>query len=102
MVVRLQNLRRIDADQARSLYKQISARDWNKHEPVVVGNERAVWLIKALERRFPHIDDTLGAAARASGLGRPYIESWSSWQPNAGGGAQILDFVRRRRTSDAS
>ena len=53
MVVRLQQLHRIDMDQARSLYKQISARGWNKHEPGHVGNERAIWLVKALDTAIP-------------------------------------------------
>ena len=42
MVIRPQQLYRIDLDQARSLYKRISARSWNKDEPVDVGNERAI------------------------------------------------------------
>ena len=72
MVVRLQQLHRIDMDQARSLYKQISARGWNKDEPVEVGNERAIWLIKALLQRFPG-DDPNAQAAQRVGLDRSYL-----------------------------
>ena len=99
MVVRLQNLHRIDSDQARSLYKQISARDWNKQEPVAVGNERAVWLAKALERRFPNSGDAIGAAVDQIGLSRTYFEGWASWQPPAQDDAKVLDFARRHRST---
>lgn len=91
MVVRLQNLHRIDADQARSLYKQISARSWNKHEPVEVVNERAIWLGKALTRRFPD-GDAIAAAAQGTDLGRSYFESWVRWEPLASEDASILAF----------
>jgi Zn-dependent peptidase ImmA (M78 family) len=91
MVVRLQNLHRIDADQARSLYKQISARSWNKHEPVEVVNERAIWLGKALTRRFPD-GDAIAAAAAGTDLGRSYFESWVRWEPIAVEDASIIAF----------
>ena len=99
MVVRLQNLHRIDPDHARSLYKQISARDWNKREPVPVGNERAVWVKQALERRFSEATDAIAAAADHTGLGRSYFESWVSWEPPAQDDAQVLDFPTGRRAS---
>lgn len=101
MVVRLQNLGRIDADQARSLYKQISARDWNKHEPVPVGNERAVWMKQALVRRFGAEVDAIDSAAQHSGLGRSYFESWVSWEPPAQRTAEVLDLAARRRVRDS-
>lgn len=78
MVVRLQQLGRIDADQARSLYKQISARGWNTGEPVYVGNERAVLLVKALRQRFPE-DESFGRAAAQSGLDESWFERWTTW-----------------------
>lgn len=97
MVVRLQNLGRIDADQARSLYKQISARGWNKNEPVTVGNERAVWMKQALERRFLDDADAMSAAVLQCGLGRSYFESWVSWEPLPSLDADVLDLSARRR-----
>jgi Zn-dependent peptidase ImmA (M78 family) len=78
MVVRLQHLNRVDADQARSLYKQISARGWNKNEPVDVDNERAIWLNRALAHRNSG-EDPLSEAASRTGLDRSYFESWGNW-----------------------
>jgi hypothetical protein len=98
MVVRLQHLHRIDMDHARSLYKQISARGWNKDEPVEVGNERAIWLNKALLQRFPG-DDPKGEAAERSALSRSYFDDWSNWEPNAD--ATIIQF-RRKANSQGS
>lgn len=43
LVVRFRQLGRTDDQHARSLYKQISARKWNKAEPVAVGHEHAIW-----------------------------------------------------------
>ncbi|PBA30410.1 hypothetical protein CKJ65_18675 [Mycobacterium intracellulare] len=92
MVVRLQQLHRIDMDQARSLYKQISARGWNKHEPMEVGNEGAIWLTKALSRRFPG-DDPVAQAAARTGIHRSYFDSWTSWEPCAD--AKVIQFSLR-------
>jgi Zn-dependent peptidase ImmA (M78 family) len=97
MVVRLQQLNRIDMDQARSLYKQISARGWNKHEPMQVGNEEAIWLTKALTRRF-QCDDPIAAAAERTGLHRSYFDAWTCWQPNED--ATVLQFPSQRTRSD--
>jgi Zn-dependent peptidase ImmA (M78 family)/transcriptional regulator with XRE-family HTH domain len=97
MVVRLQQLDRIDPDQARSLYKQISARGWNTGEPVFVGNERAVWLAKALTRRFPGAA-TIADAATQAGLHPTWFERWITWeQQPAAPEATILQFDGRRR-----
>ncbi len=92
MVIRLQQLQRIDMDQARSLYKQISSRGWNKDEPVEVGNERAVWLGKALSQRFPG-EDPVAQAAERTGIRRSYFESWSAWEPAAN--ATVIQFEPR-------
>ena len=92
MVVRLQHLHRIDVDHARSLYKQISARGWNKDEPVEVGNERAIWLSRALSQRFPGDEPNAQAAARA-GLTRSYFDDWSNWDPD--NDATVVPFRRR-------
>lgn len=78
MVVRLQQLARIDAEQARSLYKQISARGWNTGEPVFVGHERAIWLGRALEKRFPQ-GSPHSRAAEEVGLGTDWFERWTLW-----------------------
>ncbi|MBS1906184.1 MAG: ImmA/IrrE family metallo-endopeptidase [Actinobacteria bacterium] len=80
-VFRFRELGVIDDAQARSLYKQISARRWNKEEPHRPGTESAVWFGKALREAFP-AEDVLGGASRASGLGRGYIERWLDWSPS--------------------
>jgi Zn-dependent peptidase ImmA (M78 family) len=98
MVVRLQQLHRIDMDQARSLYKQISARGWNKNEPMKVGNERAIWLFKALSQRFPG-DDPIAQAAARTGIHRPYFDSWTGWEPATD--ATVIQF-RPRTSSQAT
>lgn len=75
LVVRLRQLGRIDDQQARSLYKQVSARRWNKVEPVPVGHEHAIWLTKALTRAGH--DSTTAAAAL--GLAPRYLQDWQAW-----------------------
>ena len=102
MVVRLQNLGRVDADQARSLYKQISSKRLNKKEPVTVGNERAVWMKQALEQQFRGDVDAMNAAVLQCGLGRSYFESWVSWEPLSSPDADVLDLSARRQARDAS
>jgi len=94
MVVRLQQLGRIDTDQARSLYKQISARGWNTGEPVFVGNERAVWLTKALAGRFPGGAACADAAAEA-GLNVSWFERWTRWDQANESEATVLTFAPR-------
>ena len=94
MVVRLQQLGQVDADQARSLYKQISARGWNTGEPVFVGNERAVWLSKALTRRFPGGAECIDAA-RESGLHASWFDRWTNWEAADDGEATVLPFSPR-------
>lgn len=79
MVVRLQQLHRIDADHARSLYKQISARGWNKQEPEEVGNERAVWLQKAISHRFSDNNAAVAQLVNRTGLHHTYFDSWTNW-----------------------
>lgn len=101
MVVRLQQLTRVDADQARSLYKQISARGWNTGEPVFVGNERAVWLTKALARRFPG-GATCASAAEEAGLHLSWFERWTNWDAASESEASVLTFAPRRDRSRRS
>lgn len=95
MVVRLQQLGRIDADQARSLYKQISARGWNTGEPVYVGNERAVWLEKALRQRFPD-DESFASVVKQSGLDASWFERWTMWEQPSVPDATVIDLNARR------
>lgn len=81
-VVRFRQLGVIDDDHARSLYKQISARRWNKAEPVVVGNESAVWLSKAASQVAPGTSNAVIATmSRKSGLGEAYFHRWLEWSP---------------------
>jgi Zn-dependent peptidase ImmA (M78 family)/transcriptional regulator with XRE-family HTH domain len=93
MVVRLQQLHRIDSDHARSLYKQISARGWNKSEPVEVQNERALWLSQALSRRFGD-DEPIAQATSHTGLSATYFEDWADWSFQTE--ATVLRFPVRR------
>jgi Zn-dependent peptidase ImmA (M78 family) len=101
MVVRLQQLGRIDADQARSLYKQISARGWNTGEPVHVGNERAVWFGKAMRQRFPD-DESFARTAEQFGLDASWFERWTTWEQPSTPDATVIDLdVRRGRKRGA-
>ena len=72
----------IDEAHARSLYKQISARGWNKEEPVEVPNEDAIWLRSALGE--PADDDlckSITVASKQTYLDRWYFENWIDWTP---------------------
>lgn len=77
LVVRLRQLERIDDHHARSLYKQISARRWNRAEPVSVGHESAIWLERALAKAYG--PDAGMAAGSAVGLQRSYFDRWAEW-----------------------
>lgn len=78
-VVRFRHLGKIDEAQARSLYKQISARRWNTNEPVHVPNERAQWFAKAMATRLGPAAANEGQAR--IGLGARYFEAWTDWTP---------------------
>lgn len=99
LVVRLGQLGRIDDQHARSLYKQISARRWNKVEPVPVGHEHAVWLTKALAQAGQDSD----TAAAALGLAPRYVRNWQAWdlespnRPDLPVG--VVPISRKRRAS---
>ncbi len=95
MVIRLQHLHRIDSDQARSLYKQISSRGMNKREPVEVLNERAIWFARSAADRMG--DGFEGAAADATGLDRIFFSSWMAWEPATQAPATVIDLAARRR-----
>lgn len=92
LVVRFQHLGVIDEAHARSLYKQISARKWNKSEPVHVGNERAIWLDRALGQAAGAAPDPLAVAAREAGLGRSHFERWVTWDPADDRQGQLLEM----------
>lgn len=81
LVMRFQGLGVIDGDHARSLYKQISARGWNKAEPIDVGGEDAIWLTQAIKQFSASAADKLGFAARSAGIGRSYFQRWTEWNP---------------------
>lgn len=98
MVVRFRQLGLIDDAQARSLYKQISARKWNTEEPVVVPTERAQWFAKAMVSRLG--SDSTAEARRRTGLGSSYFDRWLDWAPTPAKGevAQVLAMKPRERT----
>lgn len=101
LVLRFRHLGVIDDDHARSLYKQISARRWNKLEPVVVGNESAVWMAKAIESRWRGSADVVAAASETSGIGRAYFTRWLDWSPSGleRPEAQVVPIGRPRAAS---
>ncbi|HEX2040908.1 MAG TPA: XRE family transcriptional regulator [Acidimicrobiales bacterium] len=99
LVGRYRSLGVIDAEHARSLYKQISARKWSKDEPVDVPNESAQWLAGWLVRKAA-IDDLPAAcrhlAAAVGGNGDDLLRfaDWSR-RPQA----EIVNLADRRRRS---
>jgi Zn-dependent peptidase ImmA (M78 family)/transcriptional regulator with XRE-family HTH domain len=101
LVVRFQQLRVIDADQATSLYKQISKRGWNKHEPVPTTNEQPIWLQRALDQRVkdqPEARNTTAGTARLMGVSEDMVAGWLDWTqvPPVGAG-QTVSLAGRRR-----
>lgn len=92
-VMRFQALGIIDDDHARSLYKQISARRWNKAEPVPVDNERAIWLAKAIAKSEKSSSEPVATAAAKLGLGRLYLDRWLDWSTAPAGGQQVAVVV---------
>ncbi|ANG84650.1 helix-turn-helix domain-containing protein [Microbacterium aurantiacum] len=83
-VTRFRQLGVIDDDHARSLFKQISARRWNKREPIEVDNESAVWLRKMLARGAqPTLERNVSAVSDSVGLGAAYFHRWLDWSPSA-------------------
>lgn len=106
-VFRFRELGVIDDGQARSLYKQISARRWNKDEPYRPGTESAVWFSKALREEFPGPDGVKRAATR-SGLGDQYLRRWLDWDPSGSSSPtapvtvmQPREFPAKPNASDA-
>jgi len=72
LVTRMRDIALIDEEQARSLFKQISSRGWNRQEPVGVGNESAQWLAKA----FRNIDENW---LEVTGLKASHQDRWTRW-----------------------
>jgi len=101
LVTRFQNLGVIDADHARSLFKQISARGWNRNEPVRVGIERAVWFSRAIEAAAPGASDPIEAAAKRIGLDTTHVRRWLDWSTQQPSLADVvrLDLSDRPRES---
>ncbi|WP_268891543.1 helix-turn-helix domain-containing protein [Lentzea tibetensis] len=91
LVTRFRSLGVIDADHARSLFKQISARGWNKKEPVPVGTEQAIWFIKAIEKAMRGTIDPVASAAHIVGLDRGHLDRWTNWSPPVP--AELADVV---------
>lgn len=92
LVTRFQNLGVIDADHARSLFKQISARGWNRNEPVPVGTEQGIWFLRAIEAATRGYPDPVGTVARRIGLDRSHFERWLDWSTPAD--AELADVAR--------
>lgn len=92
LVTRFRQLNIIDDDHARSLYRQISARGWNKAEPVEVSNEKPIWLARSLSKTFPasSILQTQQLAAEHFGLATRHLDRWMNWAcPEQLGGAVV-------------
>lgn len=102
LVMRFKQLGVIDADQARSLYKQISARGWNKGEPVPVGAESAIWLSRAIDKRFSGAPDAVAAAAAHAGLDAAHVERWTDWTRPTERAAEVVPMGGRHRVDPPS
>lgn len=101
LVMRFQGLGVIDGNHARSLYKQISARGWNKSEPVDVGGEEAIWLRRAIDKSYPQAPDGLRAAALTAGVGLSYLRRWTDWGDTAAEtpGADVVALSQKSHTA---
>jgi Zn-dependent peptidase ImmA (M78 family) len=98
LVGRYKALGVIGSDQARSLYKQISARGWNRSEPVEVPSERAQWLGRVLELKAQV--EEIGEAARtlASEIGANPTDlfAFASWDIRGAG--DVVSLATRRES----
>lgn len=100
LVHRVHEIDLIDADHARSLYKQISARKWTTDEPVEVPIEAAQWFERTLLRKAD--TDDLSAACKhlASAIGGNHddLRSLADWSvPPEAEVLSIADHRQRRR-----
>lgn len=98
LVGRFQSLGVIDADHARSLYKQISTRKWSKDEPVEVPLESAQWFARALTRKASTSDLELAVKPLAAAIGgrAQDLMDLADWSLGDDGGAAVIDFTERR------
>lgn len=104
LVMRFQGLGVIDGDHARSLYKQISARGWNRAEPIDVGGEEAIWFTQAIKQFSAGAADPLGFAAHSAGIGRSYFQRWTGWNPvedDTADRARVFEIGSKARKSVA-
>jgi Zn-dependent peptidase ImmA (M78 family)/transcriptional regulator with XRE-family HTH domain len=101
LVMRFRSLGVIDPNQARSLYKQISARGWNKVEPVPVGNEEAIWFLRAIAKKYSPGPEGLASAAKSAGIGVSHLRRWTEWTlTDAGPGpARVIELQPRQHSS---
>lgn len=92
LVGRFNEIGIIEADHARSLYKQISARRWSKAEPVHVPRESAQWFEGALLRKAGTRDLTAACYRLAEVIGgnAQDLSEFANW--NEGSDATILYF----------
>jgi Zn-dependent peptidase ImmA (M78 family) len=96
LVVRFQQLGVISADQATSLYKQISKRGWNRAEPVHTTNEEPVWLARSLEHGVRAAGDALApTVAELVGLPAGQVHGWLDWSPVRSADLVSLSTTRR-------
>lgn len=104
LVTRFRQLEVIDDDQARSLYRQISARGWNTSEPVEVSNEEPVWFTKSLGQAFPAASgrETLELAASQFGLAPQHLARWSSWTCPDHRDVEVARFGQRNGPTEPS
>lgn len=95
LVHRFHELNVIDADHARSLYKQISARKWGTDEPVDVPSESAQWFERNLTRAAGTDDLAVACRHLASTIGgnSDDLRSFADW---SSADASVLSLVKYR------
>ena len=95
LVGRYHTLGVIDAEHARSLYKQISARKWSLEEPVHVPIETAQWFQRSLLLRAGSEDLEAAAKRLADAIGGNASDllCFANWEARRD--ATILPFVGR-------
>jgi Zn-dependent peptidase ImmA (M78 family) len=99
LVGRFQSLGLIDADHARSLYKQISSRKWSKSEPVDVPTESAQWFERTLLHKAETSDLMTASERLATAIGGNATDlfEFANWAPRPE--AQVLSLAGRQRRS---
>lgn len=94
LIKRLRQLDVIGDSQATLLYKQVSKRGWNTGEPVHVSPEKAIWMTRALEKKWPS-PNPASMAAHELGLGETYVSSWLDWSEPVEYEGALLDLRQR-------